>query len=84
MSQPKWEGKVCTTLTNATADEIWSLYKDFVNFHKWFPGLATCYSIHGTNGEPGCIRYGTRFSTPSNGAGGAISWSKERYINESG
>ncbi|XP_062165349.1 lachrymatory-factor synthase [Alnus glutinosa] len=82
MSQPKWEGKVCTRLTNATADQIWPLYRDFVNFHKWFPCLATCYAIHGTNGEPGCVRYCAGFSIPSNGAGAGadkpVSWSKER------
>jgi hypothetical protein len=80
MAQPKWEGKVCAGLTNAKADQIWALYKDFVNFHKWFPSLATCYGIHGTNGEPGCIRYCAGFSIPSDGAGAdkPVSWCKER------
>ncbi|GMY17557.1 lachrymatory-factor synthase [Fagus crenata] len=80
MSQPKWEGKVCTSLTNATADQVWHLYKDFFNFHKWFPSLATCYGIHGTNSEPGCIRYCAGFSIPSNDGDKPISWSKERLI----
>uniref|UniRef100_A0A2N9GIC2 Uncharacterized protein n=1 Tax=Fagus sylvatica TaxID=28930 RepID=A0A2N9GIC2_FAGSY len=66
MSQPKWEGKVCTSLTNATANQVWHLYKDFFNFHKWFPSLDTCYGIHGTNSELGCIRYCAGFSIPSN------------------
>lgn len=78
-SNSKWEGKVCTKLTNATADQVWVLYKDFFNFHKWFPSLATCYGIHGTNGEPGCIRYCAGFSIPSNdGDNKPVSWSKER------
>ena len=80
-SNSKWEGKVCTKLTNATTNQVWLLYKDFFNFHKWFPSLATCYGIHGTNGEPGCIRYCAGFSIPSNdGDNKPVSWSKERLI----
>lgn len=80
----KWEGNVSTRLTKACADQIWPLFKDFFNLHKWFPSLATCYGIHGTNGEPGCIRYCAGFSIPSDGSNDdnnrPISWSKERLI----
>ncbi|KAJ1376742.1 START-like domain superfamily [Sesbania bispinosa] len=44
-----------------------------------FPGLPTCYGIHGSNGEPGCIRYCAGFSIPSNDSG-SVSWSKERLV----
>lgn len=76
----KWEGKVSRTLTKARAEEVWSLVKDFFNFHKWFPSLGTCYGIHGSNSEPGCIRYCAGFSIPSNGPDlhPLVSWSKER------
>ncbi|CAK7353144.1 unnamed protein product [Dovyalis caffra] len=77
-SQPKWEGKVSTRLAKATADQIWPLLNDFFNFHKWFPSLATCYGINGTNGEPGCIRYCAGFSIPSNDTDQPVSWSTER------
>ncbi|KAF7817104.1 lachrymatory-factor synthase-like [Senna tora] len=76
----KWEGKVSTTVTKARADEIWELLKDFFNLHKWFPTLATSYGIHGSNSEPGCIRYCAGFSIPSNAPNHPISWSKERLI----
>ncbi|KAF5748272.1 hypothetical protein HS088_TW04G00224 [Tripterygium wilfordii] len=77
-SQKKWEGKVSSKSTKATGDQIWSLFKDFFNLHKYFPKLATCYGVHGTNGEPGCIRYCGGFSIPSNDR--SSSWSKERLI----
>ncbi|KAA8525244.1 hypothetical protein F0562_007099 [Nyssa sinensis] len=81
-SQPQWESKVSTRLTHASADQIWPLFKDFFNLHKWFPSLSTCYGIHGTNGEPGCIRYCAGSSIPSNGSTGEnpVSWSTERLI----
>ncbi|KAJ4841187.1 hypothetical protein Tsubulata_040547, partial [Turnera subulata] len=82
---PKWEGKVSTRLTKARPDQVWALYKDFFNFHKWFPSLATCHGIHGANGEPGCIRYCAGFSIPSDPAAKddgslhrPVSWSKEK------
>ncbi|GFS35438.1 polyketide cyclase/dehydrase and lipid transport superfamily protein [Actinidia rufa] len=75
--QHKWVFKVSTRLTQATADQIWPLFEDFFNLHKWFPGLPTCYGVHGTNGEPGCIRHCAGFSLPSNGG---VSWSRERLI----
>lgn len=79
-SKQKWEGKVSTTLTDAKADQIWTLLKDFFNFHKWFPTLETCYGIHGSNSEPGCIRYCVGFSIPSDGPHHPVSWSKERLV----
>ncbi|KAB2619315.1 hypothetical protein D8674_015184 [Pyrus ussuriensis x Pyrus communis] len=36
--------------------------------------------IHGTNGEPGCIRYRSGSSIPSKGGEKSVSWSKERLI----
>ncbi|KAK1551185.1 hypothetical protein Q3G72_031600 [Acer saccharum] len=48
--------------------------------HKWFPSLSNSYGVHGTNGEPGCIRYCVGFSIPSNDGNIPVSWSKERLI----
>ncbi|KAL3566296.1 hypothetical protein D5086_031711 [Populus alba] len=81
--QPQWEGKVSARLAKATADQIWPLLNDFFNLHKWFPGLAACYGIHGTNGEPGCIRHCEGSSIPStdtntDGHSQPVSWSTER------
>ncbi|KAK9946633.1 hypothetical protein M0R45_012084 [Rubus argutus] len=77
LHQSKWEGKVSARLTKARADQIWPLFKDFFNFHHWFPTLGTCYGIRGTNGEPGCIRFCAGSTIPSDG-GEHVSWSKER------
>ncbi|KAL2318197.1 hypothetical protein Fmac_032073 [Flemingia macrophylla] len=77
--QERWEGKVTAKLRNATKEEAWPLVKDFFNLHKRFPTLATCYGIHGSNGDPGCIRYCGGSSIPSN-ASGSVSWSKERLL----
>ncbi|KAK8520339.1 hypothetical protein V6N13_031206 [Hibiscus sabdariffa] len=76
--QPKWEAKVSAKLTRASPDQVWAIYTDFFNFHKWFPTLATCYGIHGTNGELGCVRFCSGFSISS--GGGSEKWSKERLI----
>ncbi|KAK8543140.1 hypothetical protein V6N13_136326 [Hibiscus sabdariffa] len=81
--QPKWEAKVSAKLTRASPDQVWAIYTDFFNFHKWFPTLATCYGIHGTNGELGCVRFCSGFSVSSHGSagsGGSEKWSKERLI----
>ncbi|KAH1033269.1 hypothetical protein J1N35_045443 [Gossypium stocksii] len=85
-SQPKWEAKVSSKLTKASLDKTWAIYTDFFNFHKWYPTLATCYGIHGTNGELGCIRFCSGFSISSQGGdgdsngGGSEKWSKERLV----
>ncbi|XP_020208450.1 lachrymatory-factor synthase isoform X2 [Cajanus cajan] len=77
----RWEGKVSAKLRNATKEQAWPLVKDFFNLHKRFPTLATCYGIHGSNGEPGCIRYCAGSSIPSkSNASGSVSWSKERLV----
>lgn len=73
----KWEGKVSATLKNTAANQTWDMVKDFFNLHKYFPTLATCHGIHGSNGEAGCIRFCSGFSIPSNGH---VSWSKERLV----
>ncbi|CAJ1972333.1 unnamed protein product [Sphenostylis stenocarpa] len=75
----RWEGKVSAKLRNATKAQAWPLVKDFFNLHKRFPTLATCYGLHGSNGDPGCIRYCAGSSIPSNGPA-RLSWSKERLV----
>lgn len=80
---PKWRGSVSAKVNHATADYIWSLYKDFFNFHTWFPTLTACSGVSGANGEIGCVRYCAGSSLPNNGApsvGHAVSWSKERLV----
>ncbi|KAL4560284.1 hypothetical protein LXL04_032434 [Taraxacum kok-saghyz] len=80
-SVAKWEGKVSTTLTKASADQIWSLFIDFFNFHKWFPNMSICYGVHGVNGEVGGVRYCAGFSLPNEDGGAEQnSWSKERLV----
>ncbi|KAK3040974.1 hypothetical protein RJ639_029084 [Escallonia herrerae] len=78
--QSKWEAKVSTKLAKASADQIWPLCKDFFNLHKWFPGLSVCHGIHGSNGEPGCIRYCARLNLPTEGGEQVVSWAKERLL----
>ncbi|TKY58303.1 Lachrymatory-factor synthase [Spatholobus suberectus] len=75
----RWEGKVSAKLRNTTKEQAWPLVKDFFNLHKRFPTLNTCYGIHGSNGEPGCIRYCVGSSIPSNSSE-SVSWSKERLV----
>ncbi|XP_055819317.1 lachrymatory-factor synthase [Solanum dulcamara] len=85
-SHPKWEAKVSTRLQKASANQIFSLFKDFFGLNKWFPSLSTCYGIHGENGKVGCIRYCTGFSLPPESGGVATGeapvsgWSKERLV----
>ncbi|KAK1290657.1 Lachrymatory-factor synthase [Acorus calamus] len=77
MEEPKleWEGKVTATLTNTTADQAWSLLKDFTNLHKILPTLQTCHLVEGVNGEIGCVRY-----CAAAGGDGVVIWAKERLI----
>ncbi|PON67843.1 Polyketide cyclase/dehydrase [Parasponia andersonii] len=75
----KWEGKVSKRLAKATVDQIWPLYADFFNLHKWFPGLETCYGIHGNNGELGCIRF-CGISPGNADKPEPANWAKERLI----
>uniref|UniRef100_A0A7N0ZZ77 Lachrymatory factor synthase n=1 Tax=Kalanchoe fedtschenkoi TaxID=63787 RepID=A0A7N0ZZ77_KALFE len=79
VSDEKWRGSVSSEARRATADQIWSLYKDFFNFHRWFPTLAECSGVHGVNGEVGCVRHCSGSSLP-NGSGVEDSWSKERLV----
>jgi len=76
----RWEGKVSAKLRNTTKEQAWPLVKDFFNLHKRFPSLATCYGVHGSNGEPGCIRFCAGSSIPSSNGSGSVSWSKERLV----
>ncbi|KAI6680023.1 hypothetical protein NL676_033904 [Syzygium grande] len=82
----KWEGKISTRVTKASADQIWPLFLDFFNLHKWLPGLSNCHGIHGRNGKPGCVRYYAGFSLSSKGTSNTsenrpISWSKEQLVS---
>lgn len=79
-SVERWEGKVSEKLRNSTKEQAWPLVKDFFNLHNRFPTLATCYGVHGSNGEPGCIRYCAGSSLPSSDGSGTVSWSKERLV----
>ncbi|KAL9660927.1 hypothetical protein QQ045_025746 [Rhodiola kirilowii] len=74
----KWRGRVTAEAKRATADQVWSLYKDFFNFHKWFPTLSSCHGVLGVNGEAGCVRYCVGSSLPN--GGDEASWSKERLV----
>ncbi|KAK1315067.1 Lachrymatory-factor synthase [Acorus calamus] len=71
----EWEGKVTATLTNTTADQAWSLLKDFTNHHKILPTLHTCHLVEGNDGEIGCVRY-----CAAAGGDGVVIWAKERLI----
>ncbi|XP_047974572.1 lachrymatory-factor synthase-like [Salvia hispanica] len=76
--EQKWEAKVCTSLEKAEPDQIWPFFQDFFGLHKWFSGLPNCHGIHGTNGEPGCIRYCSGFGLRQEAD--EIKWSKERLV----
>lgn len=76
----KWQAKVSATLTKTKPNQIWLLFTDFFNFNKWLPTLATCHGVHGTNGEPGCIRFCSGSSIRSNGVESAAGWSKEKLM----
>ncbi|KAG6391230.1 hypothetical protein SASPL_148983 [Salvia splendens] len=78
LTQQKWEAKVCTTLEKAEPDQIWPFFQDFFGLHKWFLGLPNCHGIHGTNGEPGCIRYCSGFGLRQEAD--EIKWSMERLV----
>ncbi|EOA28027.1 hypothetical protein CARUB_v10024203mg [Capsella rubella] len=76
----KWQAKVSVTLTKAKADQIWLLFTDFFNLHKWLPTLGTCHGVHGNNGEPGCIRFCSGSSIRSSDLVSAAGWSKEKLV----
>lgn len=81
-NQKKWESKASTRLQKTTPDQIWPLFQDFFGLGQWFPGLAICHGIHGTNGEPGCIRYceGFRLQRENNDTD-EVMWSKEKLVD---
>ncbi|KAL9226850.1 hypothetical protein vseg_002616 [Gypsophila vaccaria] len=82
----KWEAKVTTKLKSTKPQQIWPLFKDFFNLHKYFPTLSASYGVHGTNGVPGCVRYclGNSFQNPNTVDNSdyslSVSWSKERLV----
>ncbi|KAL8522115.1 hypothetical protein ACS0TY_012314 [Phlomoides rotata] len=84
-SQQKWKAKVSTKLEKARPDQIWPLFGDFFGLHKWFPGLPTCYGVHGVNGDPGCIRrcsgFGLKRPQEINGDDSTLSWSEEKLVS---
>ncbi|XP_073301587.1 lachrymatory-factor synthase [Primulina huaijiensis] len=83
ISSQTWEARVSTKLEKATAHQIWPLFQDFFGLHQWFPGLAICHGIHGTNGEPGCVRYCAGFGLKTekiNEEESVLRWSTERLI----
>ncbi|MED6120726.1 hypothetical protein PIB30_023657 [Stylosanthes scabra] len=79
-SVQRWKGTVSTKLEKTRAEQAWPLVKDFFNLHKRYPTLPTCYGVHGTNGEPGCIRYCAGSTIPSDDGSESVSWSKERLV----
>lgn len=85
LPQQKWQAKISTNSEKANANQIWPLLQDFFGLHKWFPGLPNCEGIHGTNGEPGCIRYCSGFGlkqvvNTDELSSSNLSWSKEKLV----
>ncbi|KAK1282591.1 hypothetical protein QJS10_CPB22g00728 [Acorus calamus] len=79
--EPKleWEGKATATLTNTTADQAWSLMKNYTDIDKISPAVYTCHKLEGVDGETGCIRYATSKLTGPGGEELSL-WAKERLI----
>ncbi|KAK1315063.1 Lachrymatory-factor synthase [Acorus calamus] len=67
------------TLTNTTADQAWSLMKNFTGLDKILPAVQTCYKVEGVDGEPSCIRYAAG-KVPAPGGEELFLWAKERLI----
>ncbi|PIA64761.1 hypothetical protein AQUCO_00100317v1 [Aquilegia coerulea] len=82
--QKQWEGTVSVKLPNSTADQIWPLYVDFCNLHKWLSKIdRMCQHVEGSPdpAQPGCIRYvsspGTQFP---DGTEGPRVWASEKLL----
>ncbi|KAK1267362.1 Lachrymatory-factor synthase [Acorus gramineus] len=76
----EWEGKTTATLTNTTADQAWSLMKNFTDVDKILPAVQTCYKVEGVDGEPGCVRYVATGKVTGPGEVELFMWAKERLI----
>ncbi|KAI3945269.1 hypothetical protein MKX01_035030 [Papaver californicum] len=80
--EEKWEGKACANLKDNTAEEVWSFFEDFLSIHKWLPGVDACTLVEGVAGEPGCVRYCTGTSIPTDGSDESVtSWVKEKLLS---
>ncbi|KAK4365070.1 hypothetical protein RND71_016428 [Anisodus tanguticus] len=74
----KWEGKAIVNLKGLKAEQVWPLFEDFFNFHKWLPTIDTCYQV---NDKDGVIRYCACTMPPSSDGGEAtIKWCHERLL----
>ncbi|KAG9449135.1 hypothetical protein H6P81_009100 [Aristolochia fimbriata] len=53
----KWEGKASAKVLGVSADQIWSLLRDFAAIHKWIPNLDSSDIIEGESEKIGCVRF---------------------------
>lgn len=72
----KWEGKHVAQVNGVTAEQAWSVVSDFCNVHEWFPSVATCHRVQGTDGQPGLIRYCAATKTEKE----ETKWALERLV----
>lgn len=75
----KWEGKTSRELKGHAAEQVWPLWADFCNFHKWLPVLDACYLVDGIPGQPGVTRY-CAAPLPYPDDGTTIKWAKEKLL----
>ncbi|KAG1346621.1 lachrymatory-factor synthase [Cocos nucifera] len=75
----QWDGEVYAKLCGPTADQAWSLLKEFCALQKWVSSIDTCFKLEGTEGEPGCVRYCAGSVNRSDPAQ-PLGWSKERLV----
>ncbi|KAF5202108.1 Lachrymatory-factor synthase [Thalictrum thalictroides] len=81
--QKQWEGTVSVKLTSSTADQIWPLYVDFCNLHKWLTIIDSCQHVEGSPdpAQPGCIRYVSGPGTQlPDGTEGPRIWANEKLL----
>ncbi|KAI3696651.1 hypothetical protein L6452_29101 [Arctium lappa] len=85
---PKWQSKVVADLKSITPQQVWPLFEDFCNFHKWLPTIDTCRHVEGVYGQPGLVRYcaSTLPSPPSNGGDQStpttvVKWCHEKLLS---
>ncbi|KAK1290233.1 Lachrymatory-factor synthase [Acorus calamus] len=69
----EWEGKTTATLTNTTADQAWSLMKNFTDVDKILPAVHKC-SLHRE-----AIRWKASTVSPAASGTSPQGWTKEEF-----
>ncbi|GAA0148401.1 hypothetical protein LIER_07855 [Lithospermum erythrorhizon] len=80
MPTEEWQATAIAKINGPTAEQVWPLLADFSNLYKIFPSDIS-FTIQGSNGQPGQIRYSAgKYPSPTDANAIIVLWAREELM----